>query len=737
LATQENNASPENFDQDLQLGTEVQKPWKILIVDDDEQVHTVTTFTLSGVKILDKPIQFFHAYTAKEAIKILVEETNIAVILLDVVMETDSAGLDLIEVIRKQLRITEPRIILRTGQPGFAPELEAISNYDINDYRTKAELSRTKLITSLTTAIRSFKQLKVISQSQKGLSALLDASGDLFSRRKVSDFCRGVIEHLSDMITGSMESFLLVNPKINDPEETNLWIQAASGRFEEYTTRFWADLPQVSIKDMVSQVIFSKTMIEEENVILLPLRMEGRVKGVLYIGLLDDNIGLDRRLLQVFSANTAVALENVLLLDRLNQFAYFDTLVNLPNRNQFIQMIQHRLDTQHENWTVAIVDIDSFAEINDALGHKNGDKILKSVSKRLSGSLPGEVVVARVAGDAFGLLGPETMISHKVIFPLFGSPFSVNGNVLNIKVSVGFANLDDIPGDGFDALKNANIALKRVKKSRGKTNYEYYSEVFDQELKQRLNLLQELRKGIHEGELVFFYQPQVDMDGKIIGVESLVRWKKKSGEMISPGLFIPIAESSGLVVNIGRQAIVSALALLREFEDQNKNIRVAVNVSVRQFEADNFVEEVKTLLNESGIKPENLELEITESIVMNDVEGVIHTLHDLKALGVQIAIDDFGTGFSSLSYLQKLPLDRLKVDRAFVIAMESDRGTSLAEMIINLGKSLGLSVIAEGVETESQRDVLVKTACDEIQGYLYSRPLPKEELMTWIEGNLG
>jgi PleD family two-component response regulator len=208
LATQENNASPENFDQDLQLGTEVQKPWKILIVDDDEQVHTVTTFTLSGVKILDKPIQFFHAYTAKEAIKILVEETNIAVILLDVVMETDSAGLDLIEVIRKQLRITEPRIILRTGQPGFAPELEAISNYDINDYRTKAELSRTKLITSLTTAIRSFKQLKVISQSQKGLSALLDASGDLFSRRKVSDFCRGVIEHLSDMITGSMESFL-------------------------------------------------------------------------------------------------------------------------------------------------------------------------------------------------------------------------------------------------------------------------------------------------------------------------------------------------------------------------------------------------------------------------------------------------------------------------------------------------------------------------------------------------
>jgi EAL domain-containing protein (putative c-di-GMP-specific phosphodiesterase class I) len=229
----------------------------------------------------------------------------------------------------------------------------------------------------------------------------------------------------------------------------------------------------------------------------------------------------------------------------------------------------------------------------------------------------------------------------------------------------------------------------------------------------------------------------VDMDGKIIGVESLVRWKKKSGEMISPGLFIPIAESSGLVVNIGRQAIVSALALLREFEDQNKNIRVAVNVSVRQFEADNFVEEVKTLLNESGIKPENLELEITESIVMNDVEGVIHTLHDLKALGVQIAIDDFGTGFSSLSYLQKLPLDRLKVDRAFVIAMESDRGTSLAEMIINLGKSLGLSVIAEGVETESQRDVLVKTACDEIQGYLYSRPLPKEELMTWIEGNLG
>ena len=559
--------------------------WRLMVIDDEPDVHRATTFALAGVKILGRSLQFLHAYSASEAIQMLHSEQDIAVVLLDVVMEREDAGLALVKTIRQDFKLTELRIILRTGQPGYAPEIETIHDFDINDYKTKSELTRTKLYATVTAALRAYEQIR-----------------------------------------------------------------------------------------------------------------------------------------------------------KLDELAFYDRLSRLPNRNKFIDLSDERLASGHfSDDVIAILDIDDFSEINDALGHQQGDRLLQSVADRLKLELGTNVILARIGGDTFGLMGSAVDLEPKRVLSLFRAPFQVQDDTMVVTATMGLTQSLVGGVTGRDALKDANIALKRAKKSR-RGSFVMYSTVMGSDIRERVRLLQSLRSAVESERLFVVYQPQVNLiTGAVVGVEALIRWRNEDGSFVPPDRFIPLAEASGMIVAIGDWVLRTSCHELVRFQALGlPDLRMSVNVSQIQFRHPEFLEKLNSALIDTGINPKCLELEITESVAMEDPDFMLETLHMVRELGISIAIDDFGTGYSSLSHLRQLPIDRLKIDRAFVNELNQDvSGGHIASMVIELGRNLNLTVIAEGIEDEKQAQKLLALGCHEGQGYLYAKGMVPQQFNEWLLNRLA
>lgn len=437
--------------------------------------------------------------------------------------------------------------------------------------------------------------------------------------------------------------------------------------------------------------------------------------------------------------------------DKIHKLAYFDQLTGLPNRTLFIQKLTEQAFSSSEEketprFAVVTLDLDHFKDINDSMGHNVGDAILRGVGKRLRSSLPEEAVVSRAGEDEFAVTIPLSDdlktardVGKKIRSIISSEPFKVYNESFQIRSSIGVATFPDDGTDPNNVLKNADIALNRAKEE-GRDRIREYSEDFDKAVQQRFQLLRDLRDALENDDLTVFYQPQFDLNtGEIIGAEALIRWWKKDnskagGSYISPADFIPIAEQSGLIVPIGAWVLKEACKTAKSWHEAGKNIRIAVNVSGAQFYQSNLVKYTNEVLEETGVKPELLELEVTESIFMDDISIAVETLHKLHELGVELAIDDFGTGYSSLSYLRQFKIDRLKIDQSFIRnALNNADDAAIARTIISLGHSLNLKVIAEGVETKDHEQFLVDEGCDEVQGFRYSKPVPKEEFWAFAK----
>jgi EAL domain-containing protein (putative c-di-GMP-specific phosphodiesterase class I) len=381
---------------------------------------------------------------------------------------------------------------------------------------------------------------------------------------------------------------------------------------------------------------------------------------------------------------------------------------------------------------LALVDLSHFSDINDGLGQDIGNSLLVAVSKRLVNSFSDGIQIGRITGDVFGIIGDASFVEPDIINDLFRKPFSVSSHALPINVNIGFYEIQ-ANVDAIYQLRCANVALNHAKKSISK-NAAFYSPAMDDETRQRLDIIRNLQHDFECEKLEVWYQPQIDLlTEETVGVEALLRWRDPKGEFISPEVFVPLAEYSGLIVEIGKWVLAESVRRLKVLIAAGySNIRMAVNVSVLQFRDQSFVNYVKYVIDLHGIPPKLLELEITESVVMDEPEIVIQALNQLKAFGVHIAIDDFGTGFSSMSYIQKLPLDRLKIDRSFVKDIDTNKDAFIAQAIVNLGKQLGLVTIAEGVERKSQASQMLKLGTDEAQGYLFAKPMPFSDLKTYL-----
>jgi diguanylate cyclase (GGDEF)-like protein len=383
---------------------------------------------------------------------------------------------------------------------------------------------------------------------------------------------------------------------------------------------------------------------------------------------------------------------------------------------------------------VALIDVDEFAEANDMFGHALGDKLLQAIGRRLVGALGNGCLVARVGGDLFGVLGDESVVQPQELLALFETPFSTGGADLRISVSMGLVRLTGYAGTGADLLKDASIAIKRGK-TGGQGQAAYFNDAIAHENRGRTRMLADLRQAFQARELFMAFQPQIDLrSGRVVGVEALMRWPTSADAMVSPETFIPVAEQSGLIVDLGEWALHQALILCERLRAEGMPaLRVAVNVSLVQFRHPGFLEALDRALIAHPACVQNLELEITESVALLGSNAIERVLHQVKSRGVAVVIDDFGTGYSSLSYLDRLPVDRLKIDKSFIRPLAAQHAdTRLVEMVIALSHKLGLQVVAEGVETEVQAAAIRALGCDEAQGFLWGRPMTAQALMRWL-----
>ncbi|WP_240941659.1 EAL domain-containing protein [Paenibacillus sp. HB172176] len=422
--------------------------------------------------------------------------------------------------------------------------------------------------------------------------------------------------------------------------------------------------------------------------------------------------------------------------ERIQHLAFHDELTGLPNRRRFDQLLSLEITKKASRFAVMVMDIDRFKMINDSLGHLYGDIFLKEVSKRISGSIAGkEAVLARMGGDEFTLLvggrynDDELGVMAEEIIREIGQPYHLKDNDFYVTASIG---ISIYPGDGTDTvqlLKNADTAMYEVKRN-GKNGYKFYSSELHKKLQEKIELESDLRKALALDEFFLHYQPQIRAgDDTIIGVEALVRWNHYKRGIISPGAFIPIAEETGMIYELGTWVLREACRQMKQWHDAGGPlIPVSVNLSSQQFHQPNLTRYILEILEETGLEPQYLELEITESMMMDPVVSN-PVLNELTANGIRISLDDFGTGYSSLSYLKLLPIHKLKIDRSFIRDITVNANDkAIVATIISMAQHLKMDVIAEGIETKDQLDILTDNDCSKIQGYYYSKPLPANEL---------
>lgn len=429
--------------------------------------------------------------------------------------------------------------------------------------------------------------------------------------------------------------------------------------------------------------------------------------------------------------------------EKLDRLAHFDNVTELNNRhffNERLHAIVSRSEQSRERTGLMFIDLDNFKAVNDTLGHDTGDELLRLVSKRLSDTLRFGDVICRIGGDEFAIIlenipqaSVASMVAEKCLASL-AMPISTNGNEIYISASIGISIYPDDARDMHELLKYADTAMYYAKNG-GKNAFRLFLPSMQGEAQKRFSMDTNLRRALERDEFRLHYQTQIDLGtSRIIGVEALIRWAHPDLGMISPAEFIPIAEETGLIVPIGEWVLREACNQMKQWHDEGMvHLRIAVNLSSRQLKEDNFVETVLKIVEETGINPKLLELELTESMLMDVESSVIDKLYALRSAGISLAIDDFGTGYSSMSYLKTFPINCIKIDRSFVSDLPQNlEDAAITKAIIAMAKALKMQVIAEGIENLEQGHFLRDNGCDMSQGYYYSKPAPAEHIRSML-----
>ncbi|MDD5400867.1 MAG: EAL domain-containing protein [Sulfurimonas sp.] len=429
----------------------------------------------------------------------------------------------------------------------------------------------------------------------------------------------------------------------------------------------------------------------------------------------------------------------------LEYISLHDTLTDLPNRlnlNQKIKTVMLNAEKESKKFAIIFLDLDHFKNVNDTLGHDIGDALLQTVANILKNSVSQDTLISRIGGDEFIMVVSDFNNQNELIPTInnllnsFRKDLLIKGYSLRLSASIGVSIYPDDSQSIKDLMKYADIAMYKAK-GDGRDNFSFFTQELNKKIHNEVDIVNDMQRAFYDNEFKLYYQPKIDVKSKkIIGAEALLRWQHKQKGLIGPNLFIPLAENTGFILNLGKFVIQNSTQAIKRFNSLGyKNLSISINVSTRQFQNTNLYQDLKESIDDNHIDPAQLGIEITESVMLKYVDNALMALNEIKKLGVSIHIDDFGTGYSSLSYLKKFPIDTLKIDKSFVddIIDADESGRLLVNTILSMGKSLNLKTVAEGVETKEQYEFLRDNGCDTIQGYYFAKPMCEDDFIALLK----
>ena len=705
---------------------------QVLMVDDDRQFQHSLQLALRDFRFHGYGVDFKTARSATEAATILTANPGIAVMLLDVVMETDDAGIRLVRAVREALGNAEIRIVLVTGQPGVSSLLNSLETLDISDYWLKTDLTQERLHGILNGSLRTWDQIRSINRARRGLQVIVEASNSIGRARSIRDFAERTIRELAGLLDLDPEGVVCVQDHL-DPSPGLTVIVGAAGRLNKLVNEPLERLEDADIRELLMQSLDQQVNLGlPDKQVLFFDKTDSTPAAAIYLATgraLDET---ENELLRVFSTNIHSGLINVSLTSQLDRIAFEDGMLAIPNGNALCRSIEAVLDMPSPRQrTLLLIELDQYSKSCVSLGIEQGDLLLQEASTRLQTNFPSPCVIARLHDDVFGVLGPSEQLTSAHIDRLESADEMESPLPAFISLFAARVNLDDYHGSAREALAIGDLLLKRAR-AQGLRDIVDYQPGLERETDHLFGMSRRLRHALHNGEIRIEFQPKVDLASRaVVGAEALCRWTEPDGHSVSPVEFIAAAEGNGLIIPLGRRVIDLACQALTALNSAGfPNIPIAVNVSALQLGYRDFKSTLISAVQHYRIDPSQLELEITESALIGDYQGNLEVIRDLCKLGFQIAIDDFGTGYSSLAYLHQLPATSLKIDRSFISQIghvgQSEKQISIAEMVLQLGRALGIQVVAEGVETDAQVAWLCEHGCRLAQGFYFARSEPLE-----------
>lgn len=722
--------------------------WLVLSVEDDHGYQQSLKLGLHDLKVRGRGIRFLTANSAAEASRVLAEHDNIAVILLDVVMEQDNAGLFLVNTIRTVLGNSRVRIVLLTGQPGMAPRQDTFKEYDIDEYWNKVDLTEEKLRGVVSSNIKTWTNLNELYIAKRGLQMIVDASRALTSKQDMNEFTYTILTEVSRVI-GIPETGGVVcayRPTMASMEHCE--VVASTGDFARSNSPKLAGLlqeQQTAVMPGLYKAI-DEALASQEHQFFDTWSIlyfdTADVDNNHYLIIVQSPTPLEHShitLLMVYSENIGNGFVNLALLNKLSLLAYFDEVLKIPNKHWLQREIGNMSAYDRESTSLVFLSIQNFSTSEITLGTNFSALLVSQTLKQIKQLCKNALTVCYLEDGNFALLYKSNLLTFETAMQkLLKLSVQINGVTQAVQNSISYVAIDALEiTDLKKSLKAAQLVHSSNHFRPDRVNAITGQQLDD--INTRHSLLRALSEALETPEAFFLeYQPKVSLkDGSPLGVEALLRWRQESGEVLPPNVFIPLAEASGLITKLDFLVMDLAARAAHELEQAGYKFSVAFNVTHADIMSPAFIPHLKQILKKHNVAPEQIEIEITETQAMADYDGVNPVLDTLLEMGFNISIDDFGTGYSSLAHLSTLSASALKVDKSFVDTLDSvsvNTETHILDMVYRLSKQCHFKVIAEGVETERQRQALIEKGYEIGQGFLFSRPLSLPALIDWLQG---
>ncbi|AZG35410.1 MULTISPECIES: sensor domain-containing phosphodiesterase [Shewanella] len=715
-------------------------PWKILSVEGDLSYQQALLHGLRGLVIQSRPVQILTVNSTEKAAEMLVKHEDIAVILLDAIMENDDSGIRLVDTIRNVQGNASVRIILLTEKPDSTSRKSVMEQYDIDEYWNKSEVQFELLITVLTAHIRTWESLRDLKQACLGLQMIVDAARGLNSLYDISSFTHTVLTEIGRVIDTTPQGIVCISKlKKSCSDDASLAVATVTAATEDSTN--FIGLPF----DKEIQEIFGKisskaleTQTHQFDEYHSALYFEGDNNLAEYFIILVQSknplSSYHINLLKVFGENISSGFTNISLINRLSQLAYQDPMLKIHNRNWLHREIKSMSKKNKGKSELLIFDVNHFTSRVLTFGEEHADELIKGLYNAIKEIFSDKYLISRIEIDTFAVICTKVdSPSESALKSLVSKPVVIHGVPHILELTIVRMNMNfliDFPPEKVLYLGLSSLHIAREKSK----SIIHYTPEYLEDIKSESMMMFDLRDAIKKGDLFVVIQPKINMTNmKVIGFEALLRWESENTN-IPPSVFIPIAEKSGLITQLDSFVFTKSVEIANLFSDLGYDLPISFNTTCDDLKDPLYIGNIISTVENGLVDPSLLEIEITESQAMLDYDEINPILLQLRDIGIKISIDDFGTGYSSLAHITRLAATSIKIDRSFITNIETEESSyRVVDIIINLANRFGFSVIAEGIETKGQMETLLHHGCHIGQGYLFAKPMTLVTAIEWLK----